>query len=242
MKVLLKISMNMVAIVLAGSLLAITPACAQKIKGNGKVVEQERELNSFNSLDISGAVEVILIQGSEELAIVEADENLMDYIFTEVKGSTLKIYTKDIKSSDELKVTVKLKELSGIEISGAVSLKSKSVMNTESLIIDCSGAAKMELEVTTQSIECDISGGSKLKLEGSTRDLEMDVSGAASVDAFDLKAINCEFDISGAAKAEISCNKKLEVEVSGTAKIVYKGNPEVEKSVSGVASVSKYSR
>ena len=165
----------------------------------------------------------------------------MDYIITKVSGSTLKLYTKEsISNSTKLHVTVKLVKLEGLEISGAVSIDNKGMLNTNEFEIDCSGASKIDLEITTQKLEGDISGGSKISLSGTADMLSMDISGAAKVDAFDLKTNMCEFDISGAAKAEIYCSDKLEAEISGTAKIVYKGNPSVENSISGVASIEKY--
>jgi Putative auto-transporter adhesin, head GIN domain len=228
--------------IVTGIILTGSSASYQKTGGNSKNFTQERELSHFDGIEVSGAMEIILIQGDKEKVIIEANESLMDRIHTKVKGTSLHIYTKDIETSEDIKITVMLKDLNELEISGAVNLTTDGMIKTTNLEIDCSGAAKMDMELVAQSIECDFSGGTKITMKGNTHDLEMDISGAAKVSAFEMKAVNCEFDISGAAKAEISCNEKLEVEVSGTAKIVYKGDPQVQQSVSGVASVSPYKK
>jgi hypothetical protein len=221
--------------------LSITTACGQKIKGDGNVVKEERSVSGYTEIDASGALSVTIIQGDAEGVIVEADKNLMDYIITKVSGNTLKLYTKEsISNSTKMHVTVKVIKLEGVDISGAVNVNTKGIINTSNFEIDCSGASKIDLKITTQNLEGDISGGSKISLSGTADKFSMDISGAAKVDAFDLKTNICEFDISGAAKAEIYCSDKLEAEISGTAKIVYKGNPSVESDVSGVASIEKY--
>ncbi|HSG68712.1 MAG TPA: DUF2807 domain-containing protein, partial [Bacteroidales bacterium] len=62
-------------------------------KGNGKVVKQLRDVKGFNSLEVGGAFTVYLSQGDKESLTIEADENLLDLITTEVHGDRLEIHT-----------------------------------------------------------------------------------------------------------------------------------------------------
>ena len=214
---------------------------AQKLKGNGNVVSQKREVSGFTSLEVSGIISMKLKQGTDEGVTVSTDSNLQEYVITKVSGNTLKVYTKeDISDITELEVVVTAADLKRIGISGAVKFETDGAFRSSMIEIDCSGASKVSAEFISRTIEGDLSGGSKIELKGSTDLLELDVSGASSIQAFGLKANTCEMDISGAAKAEVYCNDRLEAEVSGAAKIVYKGDPKVEKSVSGVASIDAY--
>ena len=60
-----------------------TTACAQNVSGNGDVVEENRPVEPFSSIDIGGVLNVYLTQGDTESVTVEADENLLDLIITE---------------------------------------------------------------------------------------------------------------------------------------------------------------
>jgi len=60
-------------------------------KGNGKVVEEERAVTGFNGLKASRGVNVYISQGVEEKVVVEADENLLDIIETDVDDRILKV-------------------------------------------------------------------------------------------------------------------------------------------------------
>ncbi len=224
-------------------MLTAGPSCinAQKLKGDGNVVSQKRDVSGFTELEVSGIISMKLKQGKDEGVSVTTDSNLQDHIITKVSGNTLKVYTKeDINDITELEVVVTAADLKRIGISGAVKFETDGAFKSSMIELDCSGASKVSAEFISQTIEGDLSGGSKIELKGSTDLLELDVSGATSIKAFDLKANTCEMDISGAAKAEVYCNERLEADISGAAKIVYKGNPEVEKSVSGVASIDAY--
>ena len=54
--------------------------------GSGNVVKEERKVSSFNAIEVSGAFDVELVQGTAIAVTVEADDNLMDLIRTEVRG------------------------------------------------------------------------------------------------------------------------------------------------------------
>ena len=109
-----------------GMLFLLTSSCTyayKGIKGNGNVVKQERDVSSFSGIEVGGAFRVYLTQGSSEKLVVEADENLLEVIETEVKGSTLKIRTtEDIRDSKELNIYITFKNLEEPDISGACQM------------------------------------------------------------------------------------------------------------------------
>ncbi len=79
--------------------------------GNGNVVTEERTLNSdFDQVKGSAGLEVLLTQGDENKVVVEADENLMQYIETDVENGMLHITTSEnIGRSNSKKVYVTFK-------------------------------------------------------------------------------------------------------------------------------------
>jgi len=59
------------------------------VYGNKKVVTKERKTDSFTGIKVSSGIDVYLKQGNNETVSVEADENLHEYIITEVRGGSL---------------------------------------------------------------------------------------------------------------------------------------------------------
>lgn len=210
-------------------------------RGNGNVVKQERKVESFNAIDVSGAFEVYLSQGTNQSVFVEADENLLPMIRTEVRGGTLMIGNeKPIRNSKSLKVYITVPELKSIELSGAVNLTSQNKLSFTELGLEISGATETNLELAVQKLEINSSGGSKMRFTGMANKVDLDVSGAADIQAYDLMAEVVSVNISGAGDAEVYATKELYADVSGAASVRYKGDPaKVDSNVSGAGSVKK---
>jgi len=209
--------------------------------GSGNVIRQERKVSSFNGIEVSGAFDVMLIQGTTSSLVVEADDNLMDLIRTEVRGSTLVIDNKrPIAHSKSLKLFITFTELKSVDLSGAVDIESQGKLTLPELAISGSGASDGKLDLDVQRLSIDCSGGSKLKLTGSAKDVNVEASGAVDLFAYDFPAENYKLSISGAGKAEINVSKNLNVDISGAASVHYKGSPTgIYQDISGAGSVKK---
>ncbi|MCD4737274.1 MAG: DUF2807 domain-containing protein [Bacteroidales bacterium] len=212
------------------------------IKGNGNVVKEERKVSSFDGISVGGAFKVYLTQGSGYALVVEADENLLAVISTEVSAGTLKIKTtEDIRDSEALNIYITFKELKELDISGACNLVGENKFNLDDLDMECSGASNVEMEIDATEIEMDFSGASDIELAGSATKVNLDLSGASSLDAYDLQVNKLSADISGASHAKVSVSDELSADVSGAASIKYKGEPTITNyDVSGAASIKKY--
>lgn len=211
------------------------------IKGDGNVVKQERSVSPFSGIEVGGAFHVFLTQGSSEALVVEADENLLDIIKTEVKGNTLSIKTtKDISDSKALNIYVTFKDLKELDVSGACHLTGENKFKVGDLDMDCSGASDVTLKLAGENMNIDCSGASQIELYGSAGSLYLDVSGASHLDAADLEVKNCEADISGASHAKIYVTGELSADVSGAGSLKYKGDAVIKQhDVSGAGSMKK---
>ena len=68
---------------------------SKKVSGNGNTVTDTRNVSDYDEVGVAGSFDVILVAGAEGKITVEAEENLQEYIITEVKGDKLKIYIED---------------------------------------------------------------------------------------------------------------------------------------------------
>jgi hypothetical protein len=212
------------------------------IKGNGNVVKQERQISSFNSLEVGGAFRVFLIQGDKEALTVEADENLLEVIKTSVAGNTLKISTtEDINDSEALYIYLTITDLKEMEISGACKLTCENKIKLNDLDMECSGASDVELKLAANDLDLDFSGASQVNMFGSANEVSLDLSGASDLDAFEMEADKYSADVSGASNAKINVRSELSVDVSGAANLRYKGEPRLlQTDVSGASTLKKY--
>lgn len=210
---------------------------------SARASRQQRSTGNFHKVEISGAFEVYLDQGKTESLFVEASDDILPKIITEVKGQVLVIRLKShltIPDHESMKVYLTFKELESIEISGAVKLTGTMPLKFNDLELECSGASKLDLNLNAANLDCNFSGAAIANLAGECSSLDVETSGASKLHAADLRTHNCTLDCSGASQAGIYVTGKLQVTGSGAANIEYAGNPEtIEKDMSGACSIHK---
>ena len=91
-----------------------------RVTGSGKVVSEDRKAGYFNAVKVSSGIDVYLTQGQKESIRVEADDNLHEYIATEIKYNTLKVYSNaNIRKAEAKKVYVGIKDVEKLSASSA---------------------------------------------------------------------------------------------------------------------------
>ncbi|MCX2740536.1 head GIN domain-containing protein [Pontibacter anaerobius] len=226
--------------IVAFMLLNVSAAMAQGLRGNGKVATQDRDVSGIKGIDVSGGFVVELTQGSNESVRLEAEENLLNNIKTEVRNGILHIYNdRGISSTKGMKAYVTLKGLESINISGGVKIIGNSSFKSPALKMDMSGGSNVKLTVDTKEIKADLSGASKVELLGKADVLNMDMSGASKVDASELEAREVKIQASGASNVKVFAKEALDINASGASSVYYKGSPSITSDVTSAARVGK---
>jgi hypothetical protein len=204
-----------------------------------------RNVNGFNAIEVSGAIELTLVQGTDEAVSVSASSTeLADRIKTEVSGGTLKIYFEDkgfwhSSVNGKLKASVTFKTLERLEASGACNVKAQSI-TTKNLKIELDGASDFEGTLAVETAFLDLSGAANLKIAGTATNTQIDASGACSVKGYNLKTDFCKVDASGASNIHIWVAKELSGEASGGSTVYYKGDGVTKDiDVSGASTIKK---
>ena len=238
-----RIFSTLLMVALFAGLSGIVSGCdaVDGLHGDGNVLKETRKVSGFDAVDVSGAFDIILKQGTTEEVTVEADANLLPVIVTEVTGTTLRIDTrKPVHHVTTMRVYITLKDLNKIDVSGAVDISTDGRLSLQNLSVDASGSSDSKMDLAVQRLELDCSGASKMKFSGSAVDVSMDLSGATDIFAYDLVSENYDLEISGAGNAQINVSKRLRAEISGAGSVKYKGSPtSIDQSVSGAGSIKK---
>ncbi len=214
---------------------------------NDLSARKERNVRNFNVIELSGAIELYLVQGADENVAVSASSSEdASKIKTEVKGDVLKIYYEDKSfwhsgSSVKLKAYVTFKTLKGLDISGACSVKTKNI-DARNLKIELSGASSFDGNISAGNTYINISGASSMHIGGSASVAKIEASGASTLKGYDLKTDYCKLEATGASNVRVSVSKELSAEASGGSSVNYKGNCTVRESdSSGGASIKRKS-
>ncbi|MBC5774552.1 DUF2807 domain-containing protein [Pontibacter sp. KCTC 32443] len=239
MKNLTSYSFTLVTLILSFLLVSGT-TFAQQIKGNGNLQTQSRKVADFSGIKVSGGFYVEVQQGSKEELRIEAEENLMDNIKSEVKDGVLHIYSEgNINSKKGMKAYVTVNELNKINISGGVKVVGKSTFKASTFDLDMSGGSNVTLAIDAKKLDADMSGASKVDLTGRADDVAFDMSGASDVDARELKAKRVKVGASGASNVKVNASETLSINASGASHVSYAGSPKIEAESTAASKISK---
>ncbi len=232
--------------------LALTATFAQaqwwggkKIEGNGNQVTRERQIGNYDEVDVSGSFDVYLVAGAEGSISVEAEENLQEYIITEVNGDKLKIHTKDgysLRTSRNkgIVITVPFKDIEKVSLAGSGDVMTKDAINAQSFRCALAGSGDMVLEINAQEVRASLAGSGDLVVKGSAQETELEVAGSGDLDASDLKSKDVTARVSGSGDINLNCEGgTLKANVAGSGDIRYTGKPQkIDSKVVGSGSVS----
>lgn len=216
----------------------------KRIRGNGIIKTEDRNVSPFKNVEVSGAINVYVSQGESKPVRLEGDENLLRFIEVLQEGDRIIVRTRpgyNLSPTGDLRIYVTSPVYNNMEVSGACDIIGQSkISNPEDLELRASGAGDIKMEVDAPKIKASISGSGSINLRGQTKDVDLELSGAGNAHCFDLLAENTKVEISGAGSAQVFASVKLDAEVSGVGSVTYKGNAaNVSQHVSGVGSVSK---
>jgi hypothetical protein len=222
---------NLRSLAVAIIILCIT-ACTnaqmwRSVSGNKHVVSKERRLDSFSGVKVSSGIDVYLKQGNNESVTVEADENLHEYILTEVRNGVLNVYSEyNIRSAERKRVYVTMKEVNSVRTTSAGDVIGESPINSDKLELSASSAGDIKLEVNSKNIEIDISSSGDITLTGETDMLKADLSSAGDLNAYELKSREADISVSSAGDADIYVTERIRARASSAGDVNYKGDPK----------------
>lgn len=191
--------------------------------------KQDRHLSGFSSVNIAGSFDVYITQGNIESVTVEADDDVIDKIITEVKGGSLKIYTKSTSgfnwSGKENKriVRVVAKDLNTISLTGSGDVFFKEGFRTQNLAVKLSGSGDITGRVDVKALESSVVGSGDVTLTGRAETSSVRVSGSGDFSGKDLLTTSTTVKVVGSGDASVNASQQVDASVAGSGDIRYTG-------------------
>ncbi|WP_340074930.1 head GIN domain-containing protein [Leptobacterium sp. I13] len=211
-------------------------------KGNGNVVTESRNTNeSFTVIKASEGLDVYVTQDDKTDIRVEADENIIEFIRTDIKNGVLRIHTEErIGRAKSKKVYVSLPEITALYSNSGADLYSIGLIKVDELRLDSSSGADIEVEVDVDELRLDSSSGADIEVSGKADFLFADASSGSDIKATNLTARKCIADVSSGADISVNVTDELTADASSGGDVHYSGNPEiVKKDRSSAGRISK---
>ncbi len=213
------------------------------LRGSGNVVSESRAVSNFDAVAFSGSGDVIIDQNGTEGLKIEAEDNLIPHIRTEVRGHTLHIFFDPmgmvmVRPTRPMKFHLSMKDVKVLDLSGSGTIYSEKI-TTSSLVMDISGSGDATIDsLTADRMDIDISGSGKCLLKGEAAMLSLNISGSGNCNSSGLNSKDVRIDVSGSGKAQVKADNRLDIDISGSGDVVYTGSPQISQKVSGSGRIS----
>jgi hypothetical protein len=221
------------------------------VRGSGTVVTENRDVSNFSSVDLATTGTLHITMGDKESLVIEAEDNLIGYIQTDVSLGRLVIQTKEgttLQPTKPINYALTVTKLSAIAISSdgdietsdltsdsfSIALSSSgnlsiSNLNCTSLKVKSSSSGNTTIgNLNSGSISVTISSSGNLEIQnGQAQQQNIQISSSGEYHANALVSSIADVTISSSGSATIRVSDQLSGKISSSGNIYYIGNPVV---------------
>ena len=238
---------SIIGTILLLSLVFLLTACQlpffRVVRGSGNVITETYTVSDFNKIQLDGAGQLVITQGSSESLEIQAEDNVLEQLTVDIQGSTLVLGFKEqpwrnrIIPTKTIVYTLSVIDLTSIEINGAADL-SLPALETSSLTIEINGAGNIEIdELMADDLVVNLSGAGSMAISGEVDSQNIIIDGTGNYQAEDLKSQKTSIEISGLGNGQVWVEDSLDVTISGGGSVEYFGSPSVTRDVSGLGDI-----
>ncbi len=172
------------------------------MRGSGRLSTTQRSVSPFRRIRLEGIANVVVKPGNWSL-VVTFDDNLQEYLTTDVVGDRLTISTNEVfVSSTAPTVAITCPTIEAVSVRGT-------------------GAIELH-DIDSPALKIRISGCGDVLASGRTGNLDVGVSGTGGIDATALRAT---ISLSGTGDVIVNVSDEARVDLSGTGDVHVLGGP-----------------
>lgn len=212
--------------------LTFTTTWAQKyskIKGNGNIITSTITTEAYESIEVTGSLEIKLIAGQEGTIAVTTDDNIQEYVKVTNNNGILNIKLEDgyyLKPKNSILVTVPVISVNGVSLVGSGEIVGDLSIKSEDFNVKLTGSGEITLDINATNTKVSLVGSGDITLNGETLNLKANLTGSGEINAHKFKAQITKVTVSGSGDASVYASQSIEATVNGSGSIDYNGNPK----------------
>ena len=227
--------------ILAGCF-ALAAGCGARTVGSGKLASETRAVGGFHAVELAVHGTVDITQGDKEELVVEAEDNILPLVETEVKpDGTLFLTLKsneDIETHKPLSFKLSVKALDKMVLTGSGNIRVAGRLAAESETIKLPGSGNITVDnLETGALTVLLEGSGNIKVGGGASSQQVRGDGSGTYAAAALKTATAKVAVDGSGDCKVRAEKTLEVSIAGSGEVSYHGHPELRQRVTGSGEV-----
>ena len=195
------------------------------------VTTQERFVQDYTGIEVSTAFDVdVTYSATEESIIIEANENLHEFIEVEKVNNILRIKIRDninISGSATLRAHVITKNyLSSFYAAEASHITLINPQELPDITVRLSSASLFSGAIIANSITAFIEEASNADFQGSADRFTLNAYGASLIGTYDMIIENADIHLAFASSASLTINGTIDLTASEGSLLLYKGTAQ----------------
>jgi predicted small secreted protein len=232
----------LLTILILGTLFFSACNTLRVVRGTGDMTEETREVSGFNAVSLDGLGTIFIEQGNEESLHIEAEDNLMQFLETDVEGNTLVLSTREginIVPTQGIFYYLTVRDLENITVDGLGNIDLPD-LQTSRLVLDINGGGEINARsLEADNLDVDINGLGSINLDGGhVGQQTITIDGGGSYEARNMSSDTAAVSINGLGSANLWAQETLDVTIDGGGSVHYSGKPQVTQEINGVGEVS----
>jgi hypothetical protein len=222
------------------------PGLGGAIAGSKVIKTETRHTGAFQAIVLEYPADVTLQQGAEDVVWIQADDNLLTQISTEVASGRLTIKTLEtewkarVNASQPVKIAITAQNPNEIVLSGPAGTLEVNDLKAGTLKLVLSGAGQIRVTgLQAEVLDTVLSGAGDIQVGGAAEEIKVLLSGWGNFNAADLNSNKATVDLSGAGDVVVRVEKELVAMIKGTGSVKYFGNPHIAQTVTGAGSIKR---
>jgi hypothetical protein len=219
--------------------------CDEVVTGSGRVIEEERLMSGFDGVRVDAEGDVLLVQGETERLAIEAEDNMVAELITEVVADQLVIRTGpdiELEPTRPIIYRITMADIRSLAINGSGSIVADGI-ETDELKLGIDGSGEIALEaLRANRIHTSIDGSGDIVLLGVVDTELVEIDGSGNYDALELQARSAHAGIDGSGDVRVYVTDELSVDIDGSGDVLVKGEARVSSSVSGSGAVRRVAK
>jgi len=210
----------------------------------GKPAHEIRDVHNYYGIKASSGIEVILTMGNSERVEIQAGDQIIQKVYTEVHNGVLEIGIKfgswHNTSHESIKAYVSATQISSLNTSSAANISSTNTIKGKNLKLDASSGSTIKIDLQEEAVQAETSSGANMILTGTTQNSNLEAASGSSIKSSELVSEYAKASASSGAEIHLLAKKSLVGEASSGGSVNYRGNPaQVEKNKSSGGSVEQ---
>ena len=192
-----------------------------QVTGSGHVTSETRAVSGYTTIVLAGSGEAKVVIGEPEQVVIEAEDNLLPYLTTNVAFGRLTLGIRpltNLSPTQPMRYTITVKHLEGLDLAGSGTFEVPNV--------------------SADLLKFEIHGSGDITAAGATDVLEAGLYGSGNIMTRELLAQSARVQIPGSGQVMVWASDQLNATIQGSGTINYFGQPKVTRDIPGSGSVN----